>query len=538
MLSTKSYMFQFLMQVTISNDGATIMRLLEVVHPAAKTLVDIAASQDDEIGDGTTTVVITAGELLKASKQFVEDGVHPQVIIAGLRYATTKAVTRLNELAIGVDGDMVARRTLLEKCAKTSLNSKLISQHQDFFGPMVVDAIESLDESLNLNMVGIKKVPGGSVTESFLVQGVAFKRTFSYAGFEQQPKALTQPKILLLNLELELKSERANAEIRIEDPTKYQSIVDAEWEIIYEKLAGCVASGANIILSKLPIGDLATQYFADRGLFCAGRVGAADMARVASATGAKMQTTVHGLEKDSSVLGTCAVFEERQVGAERYNLFTGCPVARTATMVLRGGAREFIDETERSLHDSLMIVKNCVKSSRVVAGGGAIEMELSRFLREEALKITGKQQLIVSAFAKALEVTPRQLADNAGFDATEIVNLLRQRHAKEDGLWYGVDIENQSICDTYAKGVWEPVTSKINSLSSACEAACLILSVDETIRNPQSQQAQGGPGGPGGMGGMGGGRPLSQAMGGGGMRSMMGRAGGRGIRAYRGKGGK
>lgn len=448
-------------------------------------------------------------------------------------------MARLEELAIGVDGDAVARRTLLEKCAKTSLNSKLIARHQDFFGPMVVDAIESLDESLNLSMVGIKKVPGGSVTESFLVKGVAFKRTFSYAGFEQQPKTFATPKILLLNLELELKSERANAEIRIDDPTKYQSIVDAEWDIIYEKLDRCAKSGANIILSKLPIGDLATQYFADRGLFCAGRVGAADMNRVASATGAKVQTTVHGLEPDSAALGTCEVFEEKQVGAERYNLFTGCPHAKTATMVLRGGAREFIDETERSLHDSLMIVKNCVKSTRVVAGGGAIEMELSRFLLEHSLTIPGKQQMIIGAFAKALEVTPRQLADNAGFDATDIVTSLRQKHAEggADGLWYGVDIDKEGICDTYERGVWEPVTSKINSLSSACEAACLILSVDETIRNPKSQGAPGGPGGPPGMGmGMGRGRPMSAAMGGAGMRGMMGR--GRGIRAYQGKGGK
>lgn len=221
---------------------------------------------------------------------------------------------------------------------------------------MVVDAVLSLDDDLDLGLIGIKKVPGGSVTESFLVQGVAFKRTFSYAGFEQQPKTFKTPGILLLNLELELQSESSNAEVRLKDPETYQSIVDAEWDIIYEKLAACVASGAKIVLSKKPIGDLATQYFADHDMFCAGRVAQDDMERVARATRAKVQTTVHGLSKDA--LGTCALFEERQVGAERYNLFQGCPEARTATFVLRGGAEQFIAESERSLHG--MCVRVCV----------------------------------------------------------------------------------------------------------------------------------------------------------------------------------
>lgn len=213
---------------------------------------------------------------------------------------------------------------------------------------MVVDAVTTLDEDLDLSMVGVKKVTGGSTTDSFLVEGVAFKKTFSYAGFEQQPKSFTQPKILLLNVELELKSEKENAEVRLTDPTKYQSIVDAEWSIIYEKLEQCVASGAKIVLSKLPIGDVATQYFADRGLFCAGRVPEADMRRVARATGARVQTTVNDLT--DSVLGTCGSFEEKQVGADRFNVFTGCPETESATIVLRGGARQFVEESHRSVH--------------------------------------------------------------------------------------------------------------------------------------------------------------------------------------------
>jgi len=523
-------------KTTISNDGATIMKLLEVVHPAAKMLVDISMSQDAEVGDGTTSVVLLAGEFLKQVKPFVEDGVHPQILIKAYRRAALLAQDKLKEVAVHIaSDDPDATRHMLEKCACTALNSKLISQHQDFFAPMVVDAIQVLDDDLDLSLVGVKKVPGGSVTDSFAVPGVAFKKTFSYAGFEQQPKSFKNPKILLLNLELELKSEKDNAEVRIEDPSQYQAIVDAEWNIIYEKLEKCVESGAQIILSKLPIGDLATQYFADRDLFCAGRVPDDDCQRVSRATGAVMNTTVNDLKPE--VLGECGAFEERQVGDERYNLFTGCPSAKTVTLVLRGGSEQFIEESERSVHDALMIVKRGMKCKSVVAGGGAIEMELSRYLRNYSRNIEGKAQLIINAFAKALEIIPRQLADNAGFDSTDILNRLRQKHYKdpEGGLWFGVDVDKEGICDTYLNHVWEPADNKMNSIASACEATCMILSIDETVRNPKSEQ----PGA--GMGGRGGG--VSAAMGGGGMRGMLGGGRGRGrglprgVRAFRGRGG-
>jgi T-complex protein 1 subunit eta len=340
---------------------------------------------------------------------------------------------------------------------------------------------------MDLKLVGIKKVPGGSVTDSFLVPGVGFKKTFAYAGAEQQPKAFDNPKIVLLNVELELKSERANAEVRISDPKQYQSIVDAEWSIIYNKLDQIVKSGAKIVLSKLPIGDLATQYFADRDIFCAGRVQEEDLERVSSATGGVVQTSLSDLSVD--VLGFCKQFEERQIGADRYNLFTGCPKARTATIILRGGAEQFIAETERSLHDAIMIVKRAISHRSVVGGGGAIEMALSRHLRELALSIKSKLQLVISAYAKALEVIPRQVAANAGFDATDIVNDLRAKHA-QGNCWFGVDIENEGVCDTLKAFVWEPTLVKSNALSGATEAACLILSVDQTVKNPKAVDPQ------------------------------------------------
>ncbi|KAG8134161.1 hypothetical protein E2320_007308 [Naja naja] len=337
-------------KATISNDGATILKLLDVVHPAAKTLVDIA-----------------------------------------------------KEL-----------RGLLEKCASTALSSKLISHQKDFFAKMVVDAVMMLDELLQIKMIGIKK-------DSQLVAGVAFKKTFSYAGFEMQPKKYESPKIALLNIDL----------LPLV-PQDYQAIVDAEWNILYDKLDKLHKSGAKVILSKLPIGDVATQYFADRDMFCAGR-----------ACGGSIQTSANALTDD--VLGRCDLFEEAQIGGERYNFFTGCPKAKTCTIILRGGAEQFMEETERSLHDAIMIVRRAIKHDSVVAGGGAIEMEISKYLRDYSRTIPGKQQLLIGAYAKALEIIPRQLCDNAGFDATNILNQLRAKHAQVSVL------EGEMACEPFAK---------------------------------------------------------------------------------------
>lgn len=392
------------------------------------------------------------------------------------------------------------------------MNSKLISKYKEFFSEMVVDAVEHLDQNLEKSDIGIKKVTGGSVTDSFLVEGVTFKKTFSYAGFEQQPKKFDNPRIALLNVELEIKAERDNAEIRLEKPEEYQRIVDAEWKIIYDKLDRIIASGAKVILSRLPVGDLATQYFADRGLFCAGRVPYEDLTRLAKATGGTIQTTVTSGFGDE-ILGDCGKFEEVQLGCERYNMFTECSGAKAVTLVLRGGAAQYIEETERSLNDAIMIVRRAIKAYAVVAGGGAIEMELSRHLREHVRTVTGKHQLVMSAFAKALEAVPRQLADNSGMDATNVLNKLRQHHstADEEGRWFGVDVLEGKISDLYKKFVWEPEIVRVNVISAATESACTVLSVDQTIRNPKNEQQQAdaaqamrgrGRGGRGGMGGM------------------------------------
>ncbi|KAF7310750.1 T-complex protein eta subunit [Mycena chlorophos] len=400
-------------EAQITNDGATILKLLDIVHPAARTLVDIARAQDAEVGDGTTSVVLLAAQLLKEVRAYIEEGVSPHIIMKGFRLASQLATDRIKEIQITVDkSDPEKFRSLLLKCASTSMSSKLIHSEKPFFSNMVVDAVQCLDQD--------------DLDES-LIGGVAFKKTFTYAGAEQQPRYFRNPLILCLNVELELKAEKDNAKVRVEAVADYQAIFNAEWEIIYRKLQAIEKTGAKVVLSKLPIGDLATQWFADRDIFCAGRVVGGDLRRVVQATGGDIQSTCTDIKREH--LGTCGSFEEKQIGGERYNLFQDCPKSKTCTLVLRGGAEQFIEEVERSLHDAIMVVKRAVKNGDVVAGGGAIEMDLSGHIRKHALSIPGKQQLIITAFAKALEIIPRQICDNAGLDSTDILNKLRMKHA-------------------------------------------------------------------------------------------------------------
>ncbi|VDD76212.1 unnamed protein product [Mesocestoides corti] len=454
---------------TISNDGATILKLLDVVHPAAKSLVDISKSQDVEVGDGTTSVTLLAAELLRQVKPYVEEGVHPAIIIRAFREGARIALE--NE-----------QRRLLEMCAATALSSKLVAGQKEFFSKLVVDAVKSLDTHLPLKMIGIKKVAGGALEESRLVDGVAFKKTFSYAGFEMQPKSYKNPVIALLNIELELKAEKENAEIRLNTVEEYEKVVQAEWSVLYEKLSILHKAGVKIVLSKLPIGDVATQFFADRDMFCAGRVPEEDLKRTQMACGGSIQTTVQGLTDD--MLGRCESFEEVQIGSERFNIFKGCTQSKACTIILRGGAEQFMEETERSLHDAIMIVRRAIKNDAFVAGGGAIDMELSKHLRDHARNIPGKDQLFITAMARAFEIIPRQLCENAGFDPTNILNRLRQAHAKGE-VWAGVDIASEDIANNFDKFVWEPALVKSNAITAATEAACMILSVDETIKNPE-----------------------------------------------------
>lgn len=518
---------------TISNDGATIIKLLEVVHPAARILVDIAASQDAEVGDGTTSVVLLAGELLRLSRPFIEDGMNPQLIIRGFRKASELCsawikgnAEDLQSLSVKMDNSSATPldlRGLLIKCAQTSMNSKLIHGHKDFFSKMVVDAVMLLEGDIVANastlktssismatisdrMIGVKKISGGAMEESLLIEGVAFEKTFAYAGFEQQPKSFIKPKILLLNMELELKAERDNAEVRVENVDAYGKIVDAEWDLLFGRLQKMLDAGAQIILSKLAIGDVATQWFADRNCFAAGRVSEADMDRLAVALDLKIQSSVEDFSeveetflsignksRGQQLLGECEYFEERVIGDKKINIFKGCHKAPTCTLILRGGSGEFMAEVERSLHDAIMVARRAVRTGKVVGGGGAIEMALAKHLRDYARSVAGRIQLVLLAFSQALEVIPRQLCVNGGLDATSLLTQLRKRHSSGMEPWAGLDMSKEAIVSNNLGGdglVWEPAMMKSNLISAACEAASTILSIDLTISTTGQEKMQ------------------------------------------------
>ncbi|NWH42043.1 TCPH protein, partial [Chloropsis hardwickii] len=346
-------------KATISNDGATILKLLDVVHPAAKTLVDIAKSQDAEVGDGTTSVTLLAAEFLKQVKPYVEEGLHPQIIIRAFRTATQLAVNKIKDIAVSVKKeDKDEQRSLLEKCAATALSSKLISQSKEFFSKMVVDAVMMLDDLLQLKMIGIKKVQGGALEDSQLVAGVAFKKTFSYAGFEMQPKKYQSPKIALLNVELELKAEKDNAEVRV-------NTVEVRARGAWPASFSLGHLGLLLQRGQEEMGQPWSSWLSLRSGACwEVAVGCQQWQlhvclHSLQACGGSIQTSVNALSDD--VLGCCELFEETQIGGERYNLFTGCPKAKTCTIILRGGAEQFMEETERSLHDAIMIVRRAIK---------------------------------------------------------------------------------------------------------------------------------------------------------------------------------
>lgn len=473
-------------KTTISNDGATLIQLLDIVHPAAKSLVDIARAQDTEIGDGTTSVVVLATEFLKQAKPFIESGTHPRLIVKSYRRALRECLKKLNELKITpeqTEGEAWSQH--LKALAGTAMNSKLISGCKDHFSKLVVDTIFSIGAENSLDNLGIKQVLGGSLQESELVNGVAFEKTFWYAGFGQLPKKIVNPKICILKMELEWKKERDNAQIRIDDMKSFDEIVNAEYRLLYDKLDKIIEAGANVVLSSSSIGDLATQYFAERNIFCAGRVPTDDLQRLATATNALIHSSVYDIT--SNGLGHCDLFEEKQVGALRYNYFTGVPLKTAATLIIRGGAAQLIEEAQRSLHDAIMVVKRAALNPSIVAGGGAIEAELHRHIKNLSKTVKGKELFLLEAFAEALLIIPKQLSDNAGFDTSLIVNKLIEKHYSQSN-WYGIDIEEEDLCDCYEKHIWEPVLIKHNALASAVEAACTILSVDDTIVMPQGDR--------------------------------------------------
>jgi len=470
-------------QPFVSNDGATILDALIIKHPAAKILVDISKSQDKIVGDGTSSVVILASEMLVKLSELLNSSNSSHSVVSVLSQCAEYCEKVAREQAIDISDNM---DEFMLKCATTALSSKILSGNANLFAELALKAIKTIGIGSSLNLVGIKTLRGGSVSESQIVEGFALPKCFAYAGAKSQPYSFSNPKIALLEIELEHKAERSNAEVRINTVEEYQNVVDAEWKILFDKLEKIANSGANVVFSSLPIGDVAYQFFSDRNIYCGGRVAKEDLIRASKSCGGRLQTSLDNLGAN---LGTCGEFNELQIGAERYVVCQGALKAKSCTIIIRGAGEFTIDESKRSLHDALKVVQKISSCPHVVVGGGAIEMALSTKLRQFALeKFKGKKIVFAQKIADAFEVIPNVLASNCSFNSTEIISKLRKLHS-EGKHTYGVNSfsTDDGFADNAAANVYEPLDLILNKLYTVFESCKMLLQVNQTIKAPRLQ---------------------------------------------------
>ncbi len=483
--------------VTITNDGATMLKELDVQHPAAKMMVEISKSTDNEVGDGTTSAVVVAGALLEKAEDLVDKDVHPVVIVEGYSRAAEKAQEIYEKMAEKVDP--TSRPDLL-KIATTSMLTKLVNEDAPHLASVVVDSILMTSEKsekgykADIDNVKVEKKPGGSITDSQLIKGMVLDKEVVHSGM---PKRVEEAKIALVNSALEIEKTEFSAEIRIDDPEQMQKFMDEESNILKGMVDKVKEAGANVLICQKGIDDLAQHFLAKAGILAVRRVKESDMGKLAKATGARMVTNLEDLTAKD--LGYAKLVEERKLEEDKWVFIEGCKNPKAVTILVRGGTQRIVDEAERALHDALMVTKDVVEMPAVVAGGGAPEEEVSVQLRAWAQKLSGREQLAALKFADAMESIPLTLAENAGMDPIDTQVELRSKHQK-DGKWVGVDAMNGKVADMYNKSVVEPLAVKLQILRSATEVASMILRIDDVIAAGRSKPPAGGPGG--GMGGM------------------------------------
>ena len=477
--------------VTITNDGATILDEIEVQHPAAKMMVEVAKAQDDEVGDGTTTAVVLASELLSKAEELLERDVHPTIIVDGYRNAAEKALKFLEEIAIKVKPD---DRDYLKKVAMISVASKLLAEYKEYVADIAVEAILQVAEKgaegykVDIDDVKIEKKAGESLTDTKLIKGIVLDKEVVHPGM---PKRIENAKIALLNCPLEIEKTEMDAKINIESPEQMQAFLEEEERMLNEMVEKIAASGANVVLCQKGIDDMAQHFLAKKGVLAVRRVKESDMEKLSKATGGRIVTNIEDLT--SKDLGEANLVEERKVADDKMTFIEGCKNPKAVTILIRGGAERIVDEAERALHDALSVVRDVVRDPRIVAGGGAPEAETARKLREYAEQLAGKEQLAVQSFAEALEVIPITLAENAGLDPIEIITELRARHDKGE-LWAGVDVLSGRVADMKALGVYEPLVVKLQVIKSASEAATMILKIDDVIAASKTKEEKGAKG--------------------------------------------
>ena len=464
--------------VTVSNDGATILDEMDVQHPVAKLLVEVAKAQDDEVGDGTTTAVVLAGELLKEAENLLLKNIHPTVIVSGYKEALEKADEILRNIAIKVDIDDVET---LKKVAATAMHGKMVTGVKEYFANIAVKAIKQIAEKrgeewvADIDYVQLIKRQGGSLFDTQLVYGVIIDKEVVHPGM---PRRIENAKIALLNCPLEVEKTEIDAEIRISDPSQMMAFIEEEERLLKEMVEKIRATGVNVVFVQKGIDDMAQHYLAKMGILAVRRVKKSDMEKLARATGARIVTKVEDLtEKD---LGFAKLVEERKVGDEKMVFVEGCKNPRAVSILIRGGMEKVVDEAERSLIDALSVVADVIEEPYIVPGGGAPEAEVAKALREYAPKAGGRRQLAIEAFAKAVESIPRALAENAGLDPIDIIAELRSAHDRGE-KYTGIDVFEGKVVNMLDKDVLEPLIVKLHALKTATEAATMILRIDDII---------------------------------------------------------
>jgi thermosome len=475
--------------ITITNDGAAILDEIDVEHPAAKMMVEIAKTQDDMVGDGTTTAVVLSGELLKKAEELLEQNIHPTVIVSGYRKATEKAMEVLDNISEAVKLD---DKETLKKVALTSMSSKGVGSAREHFADIAIEAVQQIAEkrgekwSADIDNIQIIKKEGKSLLDTELIRGIILDKEVVHAGM---PKHVENAKIALVNIALEVKKTEISAEIRIRDPTQMKSFLDQETNMLKTMVEKITKAGANVMICQKGIDDMAQHFLAKKGVLAVRRAKESDMDKLSRATGGRIANNLDDLKPED--LGHADLVEERKIGDDDMVFIEGCKDPKSVSILIRAGLERMVDEAERTMNDALSVVADLFKNNKVVVGGGAVEAEVAKELRHYAVKIGGREQLAVEAFAESLEIIPNTLAENAGLEKIDIMVELRAAHEKPKGHLMGVDVFTGKVANMQKMGVIEPLSVKEQAIKSASEAASMILRIDDVISSSKPKTPKG-----------------------------------------------